>query len=66
MNSIAVRMALYVLSPILVALASMLAGWGVGYDATAGVLSIHVETLVTAIVAAFGISGAILAKWGIK
>lgn len=59
-------MALYVLSPVLTTVAGLLVGWGVGYDASAGVLSIHVESFVTAICAAMGISGAILAKWGVK
>ncbi|MTH76299.1 hypothetical protein [Paracoccus aestuariivivens] len=66
MNNIAVRMALYVLSPVLVTLAGFLTGWGVGFNADTGILTIHLETAVTAIVSALGISGAIFAKWGVK
>ena len=66
MNNVAVRMALYILSPVLVTLVGLLAGWGVGYDAASGVLTIHLETALAAIFGALGISGAVFAKWGVK
>ncbi len=64
LNNVYVRIALYVLSPLLTALVTLLPGWGIAY--ADGVLTIHIETLVGAVVAALGISGAIFAKWGVK
>lgn len=64
MNSIVVRMILYVLSPLIPAAVALIPGWGVAY--ADGVVSIHVETLVGAVVAAFGLSGAIFARWGVR
>lgn len=66
MNNITVRMVLYVLSPLLAMLAPLLANYGVGFDAETLVLSVHLPTLIGAVVAAFGISGAIFAKWGVR
>ena len=65
MHSVAVRMILYVLSPALVTLAGLLAGWGVAYDEAAGILSLHLQTVVTAIVLAGLMSGGVLARWGV-
>jgi hypothetical protein len=64
MHSVVVRMILYVLSPVLATGAALLPGWGVAY--AEGVLSVHLETLVAAIVAAAGLSGAVFARWGIR
>lgn len=64
MNSVVVRIILYVLSPLIPALLALLPGWGVSY--AGGVISIHVETLVAAVVAALGLSGAIFARWGVR
>lgn len=64
MNAVAVRIILYVLSPILTTLVAMVPGWGVAY--ADGVLSVHVETLAGAVVAGLGISGAVFAKWGVR
>ena len=66
MNSITVRMVLYILSPLLTTLAGLLGGWGVAYDAATHVLSVNTGTLSAAIVAAFGLSGAIFARWGVR
>jgi hypothetical protein len=64
MNSVIVRVVFYVLSPILTALVTMLPGWGVAY--ADGMVTVHLETLIGAVVAALGISGAVFAKWGIR
>jgi len=64
MNSVIVRVIFYVLSPILTALVTMLPGWGVAY--ADGVVSLHLETLIGAVVAALGVSGAVFARWGIR
>lgn len=66
MNSVFVRMAIYVLSPLLTMLAGLLGGWGVSYDATSHMLTINVETVIAAAVAAAGLSGAIFARWGVR
>lgn len=64
MQSVAVRIAVYVLSPVFAALAALGAGWGVDY--ADGVLSVHVETLAGAVVAGLGLSGAVFARWGVR
>lgn len=64
MNNVYVRLALYVLSPLLTALATMIPGWGVAF--ADGVLSINIETLAAAVVGGLGLSGAIFARWGVK
>ena len=64
MNSVLVRMAIYVLSPILATLVALIPGWGVAFDGTT--LSINIEMLIGAVVAAFGLSGAVFARWGKK
>lgn len=66
MNSVFVRMAIYILSPVLTMLAGLLAGWGVTYDAATHMLSINVEAVIGAAVAAAGLSGAIFARWGVR
>ncbi|WJS86686.1 hypothetical protein [Paracoccus sp. TOH] len=66
MNSVFVRMAIYVLSPLLTMLAGMLGGWGVTYDAATHMLSINVAAVIGAAVAAAGLSGAIFARWGVR
>lgn len=63
MNSVIIRVIFYVLSPLLTMAATMLPGWGVAY--ADGVVSLHLETLIGAVVAALGISGAVFARWGI-
>ena len=64
-----VRMAIYILSPLLAALATASAGI-VTYDAASSVLTVQVNGLVTVIVAAITGGGAIslgvLKKWGVK
>lgn len=64
MNSVYVRLALYVLTPLLTSLVALIPGWGVSFDGST--LSINIETLAAAVVAAFGVSGAIFARWGVK
>ena len=64
MNNLYVRMALYILSPILTSLVPLIAGFGVDYSD--GVVSVDLEALLGAVVGAAGLSGAVLAKWGIK
>lgn len=64
MNSVIVRIIMYVLSPLLTTAIAMIPGWGVAY--ANGVLSIDIQTLAGAAVVALGISGSIFAKWGIK
>ena len=64
MNAVAVRIILYVLSPILTTLVAMVPGWGVAY--ADGVLSVHVETLAAAVAGGLGLSGAVFAKWGVR
>lgn len=64
MNSVYVRMALYVLSPILTTLVALIPGWGVTY--ADGVLSIDMTTAASAAVGAAGLSASIFAKWGVK
>lgn len=39
-------------------------GWGVTYDVATHMLSINVEAVIGAAVAAAGLSGAIFARWG--
>lgn len=69
MNNLYVRMALYVLSPLLAALATASAGL-VTYDAASSVLTAQVNGLVTVIVGAVTGGGAIslgiLKRWGVK
>lgn len=64
MNSVYVRMALYVLSPILTTLVALIPGWGVSY--ADGVLSIDLTTAAGAALGATGLSAWIFAKWGVK
>lgn len=64
MNSVVVRIILYVVSPLIPAALALLPGWGISY--AGGVVSIHVETLVAAVVAALGISGAVFSRWGVR
>lgn len=64
MNSVVVRIILYVLSPLIPAMLALIPGWGITYDG--GAITIQLETLVTAVVAAFGLSGAVFARWGVK
>jgi len=64
MSNIVVRIILYVLSPVLATLVAAVPGWGVSY--ADGVLTVHLESAVTAIVAALGISGAVFARWGVR
>jgi len=64
MNIVLIRVIFYVLSPLLTMAATMLPGWGVAY--ADGVVSLHLETLIGAVVAALGISGAVFARWGIR
>ncbi len=66
MNSVFVRMAIYVLSPFLTTLAGLLAGWGVTYDAATHMLSINVQVAAAAVFAAAGLSGAVFARWGVR
>ena len=64
LSNVYVRLALYILSPLLTALVAAFPGWGIGY--ADGVLTIDLATLVGAIVVAVGLSGSIFAKWGVK
>ncbi|RGP37930.1 hypothetical protein [Pseudotabrizicola alkalilacus] len=64
MNSVVVRMILYVLSPLIPPLLALIPGWGISY--AGGVVSIDLETLIAAFVAGLGISGAVFARWGVK
>ena len=66
MQHVIVRIVLYVLSPVLAAAVALIPGWGIGYDAATGTLTVHLSSLVGAVVAALGISGAVFARWGIK
>ena len=58
------RTVLYVLSPLWPALAA--AGMGLGVTLADGVLSVHVETLLTALFAGGAISAGILRRWGVR
>lgn len=64
MQSVYTRIALYVLSPVIAALVAALPGLGIAFED--GVVMIDLATLVAAIVAALGLSGAVFAKWGVK
>lgn len=64
MNSVLVRMIIYILSPLLATAVALVPGWGVAFDGST--LSINIEVLIGAVVAAFGLSGAIFARWGVK
>ncbi|MCL4068783.1 hypothetical protein M3484_19655 [Pseudomonas sp. GX19020] len=66
MNSVYVRLALYVLSTFLGLTAAWLAGWGVVWDADAQSLTVHLPTLLTAVVGAAGASWSIFARWGVR
>lgn len=66
MHSVAVRIILYVLSPILATLVAMVPGWGVSYDAATHMLTINLGTLAAAVVGGLGVSGAIFARWGVR
>lgn len=64
MNPVIIRIILYVISPLIPAALALLPGWGISY--AGGVVSIHIETLVAAVVTALGISGAVFARWGVR
>lgn len=64
MSNVLVRMVLYVLSPLLATGVALVPGWGVAFDGTT--LSINIEVLIGAVVAAFGLSGAVFARWGVR
>lgn len=64
MNSVIVRMIIYVLSPLLATAVALVPGWGVAFDGTT--LTINIEVVVGAVVAAFGLSGAVFARWGVR
>lgn len=66
MNSVLVRMAIYVLSPMLATLAALLGGWGVAYDATTHVLTLDLPAAIGAVVTATGVSSAVFARWGVR
>ena len=69
MSNLYVRMALYILSPVLAAIATASAGI-VTYDAASSVLTVQVDGLVTVIVGAVTGGGAIslgiLKRWGVR
>jgi len=64
MNSVYVRIFLYVVSPVLTTLVALIPGWGVAYSN--GVLTVDLSTAAGAAIAALGISSAIFARWGVK
>jgi hypothetical protein len=68
MHSVSVRLIIYILSPILGMVATILPGWGIAY--ADGIVSIHIETLATAavgaVVGAATITPYVFAKWGTK
>lgn len=66
MQSVYIRLALYVLSPLLTLLAPLLAGYGLSYDAEAQAITVALPTLIGAVVAALGLSGAVLTRWGVR
>lgn len=66
MNSVLVRMILYILSPVLATLVALIPGWGVSYDAATHVLTINLSVVIGAVVAALGLSGAVFARWGVR
>lgn len=64
MHNVFVRLIVYVLSPLIAGAVAMIPGWGVTYED--GVVSVHIETLAAAVVAAAGLSGAVFARWGTR
>lgn len=64
MQNVIVRIVLYVLSPLIPAAVALLPGWGISY--ADGALTVQVETLVGAVVAGLGLSGAVFARWGVR
>lgn len=64
MSNVLVRMVLYVLSPLLATAVALVPGWGVAFDGST--LTINIEVLIGAVVAAFGLSGAVFARWGVR
>ncbi|MBZ4024126.1 hypothetical protein CKO11_16900 [Rhodobacter sp. TJ_12] len=65
-NAVYARVLFYALSSVLAALVPYASGWGVSYDAASGVLSIDIEVLAGAVVAAVMASGGVMALWGKK
>ena len=65
MNAVYIRLALYLASTLLGMIPASFAGW-VSYNAGTHLLSVNVEGLLTAIVAAIAVSGGVFAKWGVK
>lgn len=58
------RVMVYVLSPIPPLIAASGAGWGI--TESSGVISIQIETLLTAYFAGSGLSLGIFRRWGVK
>lgn len=65
-NIVYIRLIVYVLSSLLGLIPPALTGWGVSFDAAAGVLSVNIEALAAAIATAFTASGVIFKLWGTK
>lgn len=65
MNSVYVRLLVYVLSTVAGMVPAGWAGW-VSYDEAAQLVQISLPGLAAAIAGGLGLSGAIFAKWGIK
>lgn len=66
MQSVLIRIIVYVLSSFLALAGAWLAGWGVSWDAASGVLSIHLETLASAIAGGLATSAAVFFRWGVR
>ena len=60
-----VRVIFYILSPVLAMVPAWLGG-AIVPNPAAGTVTIDFEALVTALIAALGVSGGIFAKWGKK
>ena len=66
MQNIYLRLALYVLGPVLAHFAAWLGGWGVIYDAEAQTLTIHIEAAVGAVFAGSALAAGVFRRWGVK
>lgn len=65
MNSVYVRLALYVVSTLLGMIPAAWAGW-VSYDASSYRLVIDLQAVAIAVFAGSGLSLGILRRWGVK
>lgn len=66
MQSVCVRLVLYILSTFFGLSAAWLAGWGVAWAGDSQSLTSHLPTLVAAVFGAAGASWPIFARWGVR